>query len=56
VKLLLLLYAMKGRNTVGVAGDGIVSTGVCFVGGSENSTDLEVSGGCAIDQLLSLTV
>jgi hypothetical protein len=56
VKLLLLLCAMKGRSSVGVVGDGIVSTGVCFVGGSENSTDLEVGGGCAIDQLLSLTV
>jgi len=42
-----------------VAGDGIITTGVCFVGGPENSTDLEVSGcgvgGDAIDQLLSLT-
>jgi len=46
-----------------VAGDGIITTGVCFVGGSENSTDLggervggRVVGGDAIDQLLSLTV
>jgi hypothetical protein len=36
---------MKGRNGVGLARICCVSTGVCFVGGSENSTDLEVSGG-----------
>lgn len=42
-----------------MAGDGIITTGVCFVGGPENNIDLEVSGwgvgGDAIDQLLSLT-
>lgn len=46
VKLLLLLYAMKGGNSVGgERAAGIVSPGVCFVEGSENKTDLEVSGG-----------
>jgi len=45
---------MKGRSSVCVAGDGITTTGVCFVGGSENSTDLEVSGwGWVVMQLIS---
>lgn len=56
MKLLLLLYAMKGRNSIGgVRAEGTVSPGDCFVEGSENKTDLEVSEGCVIDQPLSLT-
>lgn len=53
MKLLLLLYAMKGVG--GERAEGIDSPGVCFVEGSENKTDLEVSEGRVIDQPLSLT-